>query len=154
MIVNVETTPATTPDDNMIEVVRQVGEGAGSAPGEHTVDKATDSKVLVASPSEYGVTIVGPVAKDPGWQARAGAGYDKGSIAVHWDRRVTCRRARRASPWLPTPTRRTAWSSRRFAERLHAVSLSAAVHAVEAETADHRAAARAGQHEAPQAARH
>jgi hypothetical protein len=28
------------------------------------------------------VTIIGPVAEDPSWQARAGAGFDKGSFVV------------------------------------------------------------------------
>jgi transposase len=103
LIVNVETTPATTPDDNMIEVVHESEKERDLLPGEHLVDKGyTDSKVLVASPSEYGVTIVGPVAKDPGWQARAGAGYDKGSFAVDWDRQVvTCPAGKESISWLP-----------------------------------------------------
>ena len=50
LIVNVETTPATTPDDNMIEVVHESEKGRDLLPGEHLVDKGyTDSEVLVAS---------------------------------------------------------------------------------------------------------
>jgi transposase len=103
LIVNVETTPATTPDDNMIEVVHESEKGRDLLPGEHLVDKGyTDSKVLVASLSEYGVTIVGPVAEDPGWQARAGAGFDKGSFVVDWDREVvTCPAGKESISWLP-----------------------------------------------------
>src|SRR5947199_285579 len=102
--------PARTPDDNMIKEVHESEKGRDLLPGEHLVDKGyTDSEVLVASEREYGVTIVGPVAEDPGWQARAGAGFDKGSFAVDWDREVvTSRRARRAFPGSRTPTRRTA----------------------------------------------
>jgi transposase len=71
LIVNVETTPATTPDDNMIKVVHESEKQRDLLPGEHLVDKGyTDSEVLIASQREYGVTIVGPVAEDPGWQAR------------------------------------------------------------------------------------
>ena len=70
LIVNVETTPATTPDDNMIEVVHESLEERDLLPDEHLVDKGyTDSQVLIASQHEYGVTIVGPVADDPSWQA-------------------------------------------------------------------------------------
>ena len=66
LIVNVETTPATTPDDNMIEEVHESEKGRDLLPGEHLVDKGyTDSLVLVASLSTYGVTIVGPVAENP-----------------------------------------------------------------------------------------
>ena len=50
VITNVETTPATTPDDNMIAVVHQSLEKRGLLPGEHLVDKGyTDSHVLVDS---------------------------------------------------------------------------------------------------------
>jgi hypothetical protein len=63
LIVNVETTPATTPDDNMIEEVHESLERHDRLPGEHLVDKGyTDAHVLVDSQRDYGVTIVGPVA--------------------------------------------------------------------------------------------
>src|SRR5512144_1320386 len=103
LIVNVETTPATTPDDNMIKEVHESEKGRDLLPGEHLVDKGyTDSEVLVASERDYGVTIVGPVAEDPGWPARAGAGFDKGSFAVDWDRQVvTCPAGKESISWLP-----------------------------------------------------
>jgi transposase len=104
LIVNVETTPATTPDDNMVEVVHESEKGRGLLPGEHLVDKGyTDSQVLIDSQQEYGVTIVGPVADDPSWQARAGAGFDKGSFVVDWEHRVvTCPAGKRSMSWLPS----------------------------------------------------
>ena len=145
LIVNVETTPATTPDDNMIEEVHESEKGRDLLPGEHLVDKGyTDSQVLVASLSEYGVTIVGPVAEDPGWQARAGAGFDKGSFVVDWDRQVvTCPAGKESISWLPEhlPEERHGLRGAVRAEGLHAVSVAVAVHAVEAGAADHRAAA-------------
>ena len=89
LIVNVETTPATTPDDNMIKPVHESLKGRSLLPREHLVDKGyTDAHVLVESQSEYGVTIIGPVAADPSWQARAGEGFDKGNFVVDWDRQV------------------------------------------------------------------
>lgn len=103
LVVNVETTPATTPDDNMIEVVHESEKERDLLPGEHLVDKGyTDSAVLVASLRQYGVTIVGPVAEDPSWQARAGEGFDKGSFAVDWGRQVvTCPAGKQSISWLP-----------------------------------------------------
>src|SRR3954454_12488652 len=103
LIVNVATTPATTPDDNMIEEVHESEKGRDLLPGEHLVDKGyTDAQVLVASLGTYGVTIVGPVAEDPGWQARAGTGFDKGSFAVNWEREVvTCPAGKESISWLP-----------------------------------------------------
>jgi transposase len=80
LIVNVETTPATTPDDNRIEEVHESLGQHDRLPGEHLVDKGyTDAQVLVDSHREYGVTIIGPVAEDPTWQARAGKGFDRGA---------------------------------------------------------------------------
>jgi transposase len=120
LIVNVETTPATTPDDNMVEVVHESEKKRDLLPGEHLVDKGyTDSEVLIASQREYGVTVVGPVAEDPGWQARAGAGFDKGSFVVDWDREVvTCPAGKQSSSWLPNtcPKNGVAFEAR-FARR-------------------------------------
>ena len=46
---------------------------------------------LVNSQQHDGVTIVGPVADDPGWQAREGTGFDKSQFVVSWERQVvTC----------------------------------------------------------------
>ena len=103
LIVNVETTPATTPDDNMLTVVHESEKKRDLLPGEHMVDKGyTDARVLVHSLREYGVTIVGPVAEDPSWQARAGEGFDKGSFVVDWDREVvTCPAGKESISWLP-----------------------------------------------------
>ena len=43
------------------------------------------------------MTIVGPVADDPSWQAHAGEGFDKGSFDIDWERQVvTCPAGKRA----------------------------------------------------------
>jgi transposase len=103
VIVNVETTPATTPDDNMIEVIHASLAQRELLPAEHLVDKGyTDADVLVASQRAYGVAIVGPVAENPSWQARAGEGFDKSQFLVDWDRRVvTCPAGKQSISWLP-----------------------------------------------------
>jgi transposase len=103
VIVNVETTPATTPDDNMVEVVHASLAQRELLPTEHLVDKGyTDADVLVASQREYGVAIVGPVAEDPSWQARADEGFDKSRFLVDWDHHlVTCPAGKQNISWLP-----------------------------------------------------
>src|SRR5687767_7816870 len=81
VIVNVEA--ATTPDDNMVAVIHKSLETRDLLPAEHLVDKGyTDSRVLVDSRNDYGVTITGPVADDPSWQARSEDGLDKSQFAV------------------------------------------------------------------------
>lgn len=92
LIVNVETTPATTPDDNMVEVVHTSLQKRALLPCEHLVDKGyTDSEGLVRSTRDYGVNLTGPVATDPSWQARTREGFDQSQFRVDWDRQVvTC----------------------------------------------------------------
>ena len=93
---------------------------------------------------EYGVTIVGPVAEDPGWQARAGEGFDKGSFAVDWDRQVvTCPAGKESISWLPNtyPKNGMVFEARFSRKDCTPCPLAVAVHAVEAGAADHRAAA-------------
>jgi transposase len=101
LIVNVETTPATTPDDHMAAVVHQSLKDRQLLPREHLVAKGyTDSQMLVDSDREYGVTIIGPVAKDPCWQAREETGFDKSQFMVDWDRRVvTCPAGKQSISW-------------------------------------------------------
>jgi transposase len=104
VITNVETTPATVPDDNMVAVVHQSLEKRGLLPDEHLVDKGyTDSHVLVGSKQRYGVTITGPVADDPSWQARLDDGLTKAEFGVDWDRKVvTCPAGKQSISWLPS----------------------------------------------------
>ncbi len=64
LITNVETTSATTPDDNMVEVVHRSLGGRNLLPAEHLVDKGyTDARVLVNSKREHGVEIIGPLRR-------------------------------------------------------------------------------------------
>ena len=103
IITNVETTPASTPDDNMVAVVHQSLEQHALLPSEHLVDKGyTDSRVLVDSKRQHSITIVGPVADDPSWQARTDDGLTKSQFLVDWDRQVvTCPAGKQSISWLP-----------------------------------------------------
>jgi len=101
LIVNVETTLATTPDDHMAAVVHESLKDRNLLPREHLVDKGyTDSQMLVDSEREYGVTIIGPVAEDPCWQAREATGFDKSQFVVDWERQtVTCPVGKQSISW-------------------------------------------------------
>jgi transposase len=101
--VNVETTPATTPDDHLVEVVHASLAPRDLLPTEPLVDKGyTESHVLVDSQRDHAVTIVGPVADDPSWQARAGQGFDTSQFLVDWERQVvTCPAGKQSLSWLP-----------------------------------------------------
>jgi transposase len=106
LIVNVETTPATTPDDNMIAVIHASLAQRNQLPAMHLVDKGyTSAQVLLDSQRNYQVAIVGPVADDPSWQARADEGFAKADFQVDWDRQVvTCPAGHPSGSWLPKTT--------------------------------------------------
>jgi hypothetical protein len=116
LITNVETTPATTPDDNTVTTVHASLARRALLPSEHLVDKGyTDSHVLVESQRQYGVTLVGPLAEEPSWQARAGKGFAKSRFVVDWERRVvTCPTGQQSLSWLPStyPQKGTVWEVR------------------------------------------
>jgi transposase len=116
LIVNVESTPATTPDDNMAKVVHESLAKRDMLPSEHLVDKGyTDSHMLVDSEQQYGVRIIGPVSDDPSWQARAAAGFDKSQFVIDWDRQVViCPVGQQSISWLPNtyPKNGCIWEAR------------------------------------------
>ena len=104
LIINVETTPATTPDDNMLAVIHKSLESAGPAAGRASGRQGLHRTRGCWSTAEhdYGVTIVGPVADDPSWQARAEEGLDKAQFLVDWERQVvTCPAGKQSISWLP-----------------------------------------------------
>ena len=103
VITKVETTPATTPDDNTVAVIHNSLEKRGLLPGEHLVDGGyTGSRVLVDSRQRHGVAIIGVVANDPSWQARLDDGLPKAAFGVDWEREVvTCPAGKRSISWLP-----------------------------------------------------
>lgn len=106
LIVNVETTVATVPDDNMLATVHASLARRDLLPAEHLVDKGyTSAQVLLDSERNDGVRMIGPVADDPSWQAREGTGFDKAHFSVDWNRRVvTCPAGRHSRSWLPKTT--------------------------------------------------
>lgn len=89
LITHVETTQACVPDDQVLEGVHQALAERDLLPAVHLVDAGyTDAEGLVSSQRAYGVTLLGPVAADPSWQAKAGEGFDKASFLIDWERKI------------------------------------------------------------------
>ena len=102
-ITHVETPPATTPDDNMLEPIHAALAEEALLPRDHLVDcGSTDAETLVESAQNSGVHIVGPVAADPSWQAREGTGYDQSAFIIDWEAHTaTCPHGKRSRQWQP-----------------------------------------------------
>jgi transposase len=103
VVTHVETTLATTSDDHQVATVHAALARKGLLPREHLVDAGyTDSNMLVMSPQQYGVEILGPVAADPSWQARTGTGFDNTAFAIEWAaKRATCPQGHQSRKWHP-----------------------------------------------------
>jgi transposase len=107
LITHVETTTAGVPDDQVLESVHQALSQRGVLPEIHLVDAGyTDAEGLVSSQRDYGITLMGPVAADPSWKAKAGEGFDKASFLIDWERAIAiCPAGKQNYSWLPNGDR-------------------------------------------------
>jgi transposase len=103
LIVNVETTPATSADIKVLNQIHTNLDDKELLPGEHLVDTAyVDGKHLHISQHDYGVDLFGPVPPNSSWQAKAGQGFDLPCFAIDWQTQtVTCPQGRVSQSWHP-----------------------------------------------------
>jgi transposase len=108
LVTHVETTPATTPDWNMLAPIHTGLAQQKLLPAEHVLDAGyVSSEEVVRGRDEFGVTVVGPVPPDNSWQARAGQGFDIASFGLDWDaRRATCPHGATSVKWSATHDKR------------------------------------------------
>jgi transposase len=101
LITHVETTDATVTDFEMIPVVHAGLAGRDRLPGEHLVDTGyVTAREIVASRTEHGVELVGPVMLDTTRQGVAGQGYAATDFTADWDaKKVTCPQDKRSVRW-------------------------------------------------------
>jgi transposase len=103
LIVNVETTPATSADIKVLDQIHANLDDKGLLPGEHLVDTSyVDGEHLHTSQDEYGVDLFGPVPANSTWQAKAGQGFDLPCFVIDWEgQTVTCPQGRVSQSWHP-----------------------------------------------------
>lgn len=102
VIVDVQTTPATTPDDNMLVPIHARLAQRALLPSTHLVDCGyVDVDTVIDSQEQYGVMVVGPMARDPSWQAKANEGFDLSAFQVNWDaKQVVCPAGQVSRKWV------------------------------------------------------
>jgi transposase len=103
LITQVTTTPASVPDQTIIEGVWDDLAARDLLPGEQYADAGyVDAHALVAAQTQ-GIDLIGPVQPDSSWQAREGAGYAAADFTVDWGREaVRCPAGRHRRIWAPT----------------------------------------------------
>ena len=92
LVTNVETTPATTQDFDVIAGIHSSLGDRGLLPDEHLVDMGfISAKTLVTARREHGIDLVGPARRDQHRQAWEGKGFAAEHFKVDWEAQsLTC----------------------------------------------------------------
>lgn len=101
LIIHVETTPATTQDMEMTNVIHQKLEYKQLLPSEHLMDTGyVDGDHIVTCQNQYGVELLGPVVIPGNWQAKDGQGFDLSQFVIDWEHQVvTCPQGKTSKKW-------------------------------------------------------
>ncbi len=101
LITHVETTPATTQDQQVVTSIHQSLVSQNLKPRQHLVDQGyTSARLMTQSEKDYQIDLFGPVASQGGWQARAGQGFDLSHFQIDWDnRKVSCPQGKKSRSW-------------------------------------------------------
>jgi transposase len=101
VITQVETTPATTQDQQVVTSIHQSLAEQNLLPNQHLVDRGyTSSRLIVKSQRDYQIDLFGPVGTNGGWQARAGVGFDLSHFQIDWNnKKVSCPQGKQSRSW-------------------------------------------------------
>jgi transposase len=101
LILHVETTPATTQDIEMTEIIHQELEHKQLLPGEHFMDTGyVDGEHIVNAQARDGLELLGPVVSNGSWQAKDEQAYDISQFSIDWQQRVvTCPQGKTSRKW-------------------------------------------------------
>ena len=101
LIISVETTPATTQDQQVVTSIHQSLAKQNLLPTQHLVDQGyTSARLMTESERDYQIDLFGPVGKNGGWQARAGLGFDLSHFQIDWNqRKVYCPKGKQSRSW-------------------------------------------------------
>jgi transposase len=115
LIVNVETTPATTTDYEVTSEIHTHLAGRDLLPDEHLLDSGFMSADNLVVSHEQGIDLVGRVAEDPSWQAQAGEGFDSAAFFIDWEKKeAICPQGHPSHKWSLLKQKNTTVYSFRF----------------------------------------
>lgn len=104
LITHVETTPATTPDVQVVGTIHDDLAARNRTPAQHVVDTGyVEADGLVESQTRHGIDLLGPTMPDTSWQARGGQGFDVSHFQVDGQRQqVLCPQGHPSLSWTPS----------------------------------------------------
>lgn len=108
LITQVATTLAPAADVEHLAPIQEDLARKALPPSQHLVDAGyVRGSNLARSRELHGIDLMGPIAEDHQWQAKAGTGFDAGHFRVDWEAQlVTCPRGRQSVRWCQTETAR------------------------------------------------
>ena len=105
MLTQVTTTRATSRDDAATGTIQADLVRRGLAPDRQVVDAGyLSAAIRVASQTQRGITLVGPVRENASWQAKAGDGYAASDFLLEWaTKTATCPQGKSSATWREVP---------------------------------------------------
>jgi transposase len=102
LITDVTTTPATTTDFEVVPTIQNNLASRQLTPKEQIVDAGyVSADHLLSSRSDHQIDLLGPVADDHSWQAKAGNGFAAAQFVIDWDaKQALCPQGQRSVIWL------------------------------------------------------
>lgn len=103
LITYVETTPSSKKDHEIMENLHKFLDENHLAPSQHLADSAyIDTDLLISSRKDYEIDLIGPIQKNPQWQAREGKGFSIADFKIDWKQKiVSCPNGKIARTWSP-----------------------------------------------------
>ena len=100
-ITHVETTPATTQDEQLVEPIHQALAEKTLLPQEHLLDRGyVNTEVLIDSREKHKVEVIGPIKVNTHWQSQSEDGLDISHFSIDWEnRKVTCPQGQENQVW-------------------------------------------------------
>lgn len=103
VITDVTTTLATTADNTMPPIIQRHLDSRGLSPAEQVVDAGYISADTLLTSQSTGIDLVGPPPPEPGWRAKAGAGFAGSCFVLDWEAEVaTCPQGAASVRWTPS----------------------------------------------------
>jgi transposase len=93
-------TPATTPDGQVLAALQQAMQAADLPPDHHLVDGGYIDADHVVSSGQVGIRLIGPLAPDTSWQAQTPGAFPLSAFVIDWDQQtVRCPAGEQSVRW-------------------------------------------------------
>jgi transposase len=105
LVTHVETTLATTADNDVVDPIHTELERKNCLPDQHLVDGGyTSGKAVVDIQTQYHIDLLGPMRANNGWQAKSEVGFDISHFHIDFKQRtVTCPQGHITKQWHERP---------------------------------------------------